>query len=91
MKGSQQTFFKIGRTFFSLKQRYGNLNYSVIQIWSASHEKISAIETVVLKQYLKYQAFGPTDFLGRTEYFDIKLPFKDVIAVVDTFFVRDEN
>ena len=30
-------------------------------------------------------------FLGRTERFDIKLPLKEIILFVDTFFVRYEN
>lgn len=91
VNGSQQTLFKIGRTFFSLKKRYGNLNYSVVSIWSGFHEKVYAIETMVLKKYFKYQVFGPNNFLGRTECFDIKLPLKEVISFCDTFLVRYEN
>ena len=84
---SQKIFFKVGRTFFSLKKRYGNLNYDVIKIWTGSHKKGYAIETIVLNKFSKYQEFGPKNFLGRTECFSSDIPLTEILLFIDSFFI----
>lgn len=68
---TKNQLYKIGRTFFPLKKRYGSLNYKVIKIWTSSHKKIYKIEKLVLDNFSKYQVFGLKTFLGRTQCFGL--------------------
>ena len=79
---------KVGRSFFSLKKRYTKLNYEVIKVWSGPHEQIYKLEQSFLITFQNYMCFGPTNFAGRTECFQINSPIKKFIAFIDNAFLH---
>lgn len=79
---------KVGRSFFSLKKRYPKSNYEVIKLWSGPHEQIYKLEQNFLITFQNYMCFGPTNFAGRTECFQVNSPIKKFIAFIDDVFLH---
>ena len=71
-KNKPKTNLKMGRTFRTLKLRFGKkIKWKRVKIWALSHADVFQIETETLNRFKKHISPGPVGFDGRFEYFPL--------------------
>ena len=74
MQHNNEVWYKFGRTFMSVKDRFWelkkkNITYCVVKVISGDPEYICKLERRIHKFYKKYRYIPSVDFGGRTECF----------------------
>jgi len=78
-----EEFYKIGKTFRSMKERFTKTNmpynYEVISIYNGSADKIWDLEEKLHKKYKKYKYKVKILFDGYSECYNLNLPIEEVL------------